>query len=401
MKDTGYELYREALRGREMPLAFVDLDALETNAGRISGVVESEEKTVRVVSKSVRSVEVLRHILDTSDRFEGVMAFKADEAAFLSEKGFDDVLVAYPVWNEDEIRAACEADAEVTLMVSEDEHVERVAAAASEAEVEDAVPLCVDVDMSVDYPALPHFGVYRSKVRSPDDVLGLASTIEETSGVFLNAVMGYEAQIAGLGGRNPANSSAKNAVVRRLKKRSKDTVVERRGDAVEALKQAGYELGFVNGGGTGSLELTAADPSVTEVAVGSGFYFPHLFDYHEGLDYEPAAGYAVEVTRHPAEDIYTCGGGGYVASGPPGVDKAPKPTLPQGAELTHEGAGEVQTPVMYDGEKELEKGDPVVFRHSKAGEMCERFDSLTLLRTDDEEVLGEVPTYRGEGRCFM
>ncbi len=399
MRDTGYGLYREALRGREMPLAFVDLDALEANAERVSGVVESEEKTVRVVSKSVRSVDVLRHILDTSDRFEGVMAFKADEAAFLSEKGFDDVLVAYPVWNRDEIREACEADAEVTMMVSEDEHVERVGDVASEAGVE--APLCVDVDMSVDYPALPHFGVYRSKVRSPDDVLSLASTIEETSGVFLNAVMGYEAQIAGLGGRNPANSAAKNALIRRLKKRSKDAVAERRGDAVKALEEEGYELGFVNGGGTGSLGFTAADPSVTEVAVGSGFYFPHLFDYHEGLEYEPAAGYAVEVTRHPAENIYTCRGGGYVASGPPGVDKAPKPTLPEGAELTQEGAGEVQTPVRYDGEKELERGDPVVFRYSKAGEMCERFDSLTLLRTDDEEVLEEVPTYRGEGRCFM
>jgi len=400
MRNTGYGFYREALRGREMPLAFVDLDALETNAERISGVVESEDKTVRVVSKSVRSVDVLRRILDTSDRFEGVMAFKADEAAFLSEKGFDDILVAYPVWNEGEIREACEADAEVTLMVSEEEHVERVGEVASEGEVEEPVPLCVDVDMSVDYPGL-RFGVYRSKVRSPDDVLGLASTIEETPGVRLNAVMGYEAQIAGLGGRNPANSAAKNAVIRRLKKRSKDAVLERRGDAVKALEEAGYELGFVNGGGTGSLELTASDPAVTEVAVGSGFYFPHLFDYHEGLDYEPAAGYAVEVTRKPAEGVYTCRGGGYVASGPPGVDKAPKPVLPEGTELTQEGAGEVQTPVRYDGEKELERGDPVVFRYSKAGEMCERFDSLTLLRTDDEEVVDTVPTYRGEGGCFM
>ena len=400
MKSTGYGLYRDALREKDMPLAFVDLDAVDENAQKVASVAEDEGKTVRVVSKSVRSVDVLEHITEASDAFGGVMAFRADEAAFLSERGFEDVLVAYPVWNRDEIRKACEADAEVTLMVSEEEQVERVGEVASDAGVEESVPLCVDIDMSVDYPGL-RFGVYRSKVRSPDDVLGLASTIEETSGVRLNAVMGYEAQIAGLGGRNPANSAAKNAVIRRLKKRSKDAVLERRGDAVKALEEAGYELGFVNGGGTGSLEFTASDPAVTEVAVGSGFYFSHLFDYHEGLDYEPAAGYAVEVTRVPAEGVYTCRGGGYVASGPPGVDKAPKPVLPQGAELTQEGAGEVQTPVRYDGEEELRRGDPVVFRYSKAGEMCERFDSLLLLRTNDEEVVDEVPTYRGEGRCFM
>jgi len=393
-----YGFYRDALGGRDMPLGFVDLDAIEKNAEDIADAAEAEGKTVRVVTKSLRSVEVIRRMLETSDSFEGVMAFRADEAAFLSEKGFDDILVAYPVWNEDEIREACEAEAEVTLMVSETEHVERVGGVASEAGFE--VPLCIDVDMSVDYPALPHFGVYRSKVREPDDVLELAASIDETEGVYPNAVMGYEAQIAGLGGRNPANSAAKNAVIRRLKKRSKDTVLERRGDAIDALEDAGYEPGFVNGGGTGSLEFTAADPSVTEVAVGSGFYFPHLFDYHEGLNYEPAAGYAVEVTRTPADGIYTCRGGGYVASGPPGVDKAPKPFIPEGMEFTQEGAGEVQTPVRYDGNEELRRGDPVIFRYSKAGEMCERFDSLLLLR-GEEGVVDEVPTYRGEGRCFM
>ena len=394
-----YGFYRETLRGRDMPLAFVDLDALETNAQRISDAAEEEEKTVRVVSKSVRSVDVLRRVLDTSDRFEGLMAFRADEAAFLSDKGFEDILVAYPVWNEDEIREACEADAEVTLMVSEAEHVERVGEVAPDAGVNN-VPLCIDIDMSVEYPVLPRFGVYRSKVRSPEEVLELASVIDDTDGVYLDAVMGYEAQIAGLGGRNPANSPLKNAIIRRLKESSKNAVLERRGDAIGALEEAGYELDFVNGGGTGSLEFTAADHSVTEVAVGSGFYFPHLFDYHEGLEYEQAAGYAVEVTRKPADDVYTCRGGGYIASGPPGVDKAPKPALPEGAELTdEEGAGEVQTPVRYDGE--LNRGDPVILRYSKAGEMCERFDSLLLLRTEDEEVIDEVPTYRGERRCFM
>jgi D-serine deaminase-like pyridoxal phosphate-dependent protein len=382
-----------------MPLGFVDLDAIEENAENIADSANAEGKTVRVVTKSLRSVDVIRRMLEMSEVFEGLMAFRADEAAFLSKKGFDDILVAYPVWNEDEIREACVVDAEVTLMVSETEHVERVGGVASETGVE--VPVCIDVDMSVDYPALPHFGVYRSKVQSPDDVLELASVFDDTDGVHLNAVMGYEAQIAGLGGRNPANSAAKNAVIRRLKKRSKDTVLERRGDAIDALEEAGYELGFVNGGGTGSLEFTAADPSVTEVAVGSGFYFPHLFDYHEGLGYEPAAGYTVEVTRKPAENIYTCRGGGYVASGPPGVDKAPKPFIPEGTELTEtESAGEVQTPVRYDGNEELRRGDPVIFRYAKAGEMCERFDSLLLLRAY-EGVVDEVPTYRGESRCFM
>jgi len=400
----GYDAYRGLFRGREMPLAFVDMDAVERNAAKVTEVVRSEEKTVRVVSKSVRSAGVLRRILGSDDAFEGVMTYSTKEALFLSQKGeaFDDLLVAYPVWHEDEVLAVTEANdhTDITLMVSSAEHIRRLTEVLSEEHPEATVPVCIDVDMSKDYPGL-RFGVYRSKLRTPDGVLEVASEAEDSEHVRLAGVMGYEAQIAGLGDRNPANSRTRNAVIRRLKSKSKETVLERRRKAVDALEEAGYELGFVNGGGTGSLSFTASDPSVTEVAVGSGFYFPHLFEYHDGLEYEPAAGFAVEVTRKPTEDVYTCRGGGYVASGPVGADKAPKPVLPEGAELTQEGAGEVQAPVRYDGNIELRRGDPIVFRHSKAGEMCERFSSLVIIRGDDEEVTEEVPTYRGEGKCFM
>ena len=39
------------------------------------------------------------------------------------------------------------------------------------------------------------------------------------------------------------------------------------------------------------------------------------------------------------------------------------------------------------------------FRHAKAGELCERFLTLHLLAGD--RIVDQVPTYRGEGRCFL
>jgi D-serine deaminase-like pyridoxal phosphate-dependent protein len=38
-------------------------------------------------------------------------------------------------------------------------------------------------------------------------------------------------------------------------------------------------------------------------------------------------------------------------------------------------------------------------RHAKAGELCERFTTLFLV--SGERIVDEVPTYRGEGRCFL
>jgi D-serine deaminase-like pyridoxal phosphate-dependent protein len=41
----------------------------------------------------------------------------------------------------------------------------------------------------------------------------------------------------------------------------------------------------------------------------------------------------------------------------------------------------------------------VYLRHTKAGELCERFDRLHLIAGD--EVVEVVPTYRGEGQTFL
>ena len=47
----------------------------------------------------------------------------------------------------------------------------------------------------------------------------------------------------------------------------------------------------------------------------------------------------------------------------------------------------------------LRIGDRVYLRHAKAGELCERFDSLHLVQGG--RIVDEVPTYRGEGRCEL
>ena len=211
--------------------------------------------------------------------------------------------------------------------------------------------------------------------------------------------MGYEAQIAGVGDRYPG-AWAKNLLVRLLKRHSVRVVAERRAEMVQAVRELGIPLRFVNGGGTGSLATTARDPSVTEVTVGSGLYAPVLFDYYRDFRYQPAAGFAIEIVRRPRPGIYTCAGGGYVASGAAGRDKLPMPYLPEGTRLLPlEGAGEVQTPVRYEGPIALNLGDPVFLRHAKAGELCERFDRLHLF--SEGRIVGEATTYRGDGRCFL
>ena len=390
-----YPYYRDALAGHAMPLAFVDLELFDQNVRDI--VTRASGKRMRIASKSVRCVHLLERILASDTSYRGTMAYSVREAVFLSHQGIDDILVAYPAFHElDESGLAEELRRGKRIVVMADcaEHVRRYDAYGKAFDI--IVPVCLDIDMSSRYPGL-HFGVLRSPVVTPDQAVDLARTLRECKHAKLVGIMGYEAQIAGLPDNTPGRP-VWNAIMRALKARSILEVRERRARIVEALRADGRELEIVNGGGTGSIESTRAEDCVTEVTVGSGFFSPPLFDGYTEFRHLPAAGYAIEITRIPAPGVYTCHGGGYVASGT-GTDKLPQPYLPQGARLTpREGAGEVQTPVLYSGPEKLGIGDPIIMRYSKAGEMCERFNSLLCI--EHGAVTQECPTYRGEGQAF-
>jgi D-serine deaminase-like pyridoxal phosphate-dependent protein len=139
---------------------------------------------------------------------------------------------------------------------------------------------------------------------------------------------------------------------------------------------------------------------VTEVAAGSGFYAPILFDNYGAFSLQPAAMFALPVVRKPAKSIATALGGGYLASGVADESRLPKPYLPPGLRFDKaEAAGEVQTPLLGAAARDLEIGDRVYLRHAKAGELCERFNSLYLVSGD--RIVEEVPTYRGERQAFL
>lgn len=392
-----YDYYRRAFAGRRMPFAYLDLDLLDENVRQV--IARAGEKRIRVASKSVRCMTALKRILAMDERFIGVMCLTAREAVYLAEQDISDVLIGYPCVDPQDIAdvaRATRAGCQITLMVDDLAQVERIEAVARENDVR--LPLCLDVDLSLDVPGL-HFGVWRSPLRSVAQARPVVERILGSPHLTLDGVMGYEAQIAGVGDNYPGQAM-KNRVVRALKLRSVTLAAQRRGDVVEMIHSLGGALRFVNGGGSGSMASTRAEAVVTELTVGSAFYSPALFDNYRDFRYLPAAGFAVQIVRRPSEGRFTCLGGGYVASGAPAADRLPQPYLPPGVHLDAlEGVGETQTPVRYDGATSLGIGDPIFFRHSKAGELCERFPHLLLV--SQGAVVGEATTYRGDGQCFL
>ena len=394
--------YESALGDRDAPLALVDLDALRTNASRL--VEQADGLPIRVASKSVRCLDLLRRVL-AMPGFSGVLAYTPAEALHLAESGIHDVLVAYPSTDRSALAAIARRVAEgapgrVVLMVDSTENAEPVSRVARAAGVR--LPIALDLDAGWRPRRGVGVGALRSPVHSPAQAAVTAASLVADRCLELVGVMAYEGQIAGVGDDVPGKPLRSKAI-QAMQSASLRDLRERLPRVLEAVRRevrsAGGELQIVNGGGTGSLARTAAVGVVNELAAGSGLYAPTLFDTYRSLDLLPAALFALPVVRRPGPGVVTVLGGGYIASGATGRDRSPTPVLPTGLRLTStEGAGEVQTPRRGDAADRLAIGDRVYFRHAKAGELCERFPTLLLVEGD--EVVDEVPTYRGEGLSF-
>jgi D-serine deaminase-like pyridoxal phosphate-dependent protein len=400
-REALYARYEAIFDSYTPPFAFVDLDALRSNARFMLG--QAAGKPIRIASKSVRSVAVLRRILGLDPGFRGVLSFSLPEALFLAGQGFEEIVVAYPTADREalaELIDLADSDPEgaPVPMVDSPAHLDLIESAIHGGASE--IRVCLDLDLGW-WPLggkLVRVGPKRSPVRTPARARQMAAEIEGRPGTRLAGLMAYEGHIAGVGDRIPGRP-VRSAAIRWMQSASERDIRRRLPRMIAAAGQVA-ELEFVNGGGTGSLARTAGGGVVTELTAGSGFYASALFDHYRSLDLTPAAFFVLPIVRRPGPGVVTALGGGYPASGAPTPDRLPEPYLPEGLHLDkQEGAGEVQTPLLGIAARRLRVGDRVYLRHAKAGELCERFGSLYLVEGD--RVVDEVPSYRGEGKTFL
>ncbi|WP_200302799.1 amino acid deaminase/aldolase [Streptomyces adelaidensis] len=390
--------YDRATAHLDAPLAIVDLDAFDSNADDL--LRRAGGKPIRVASKSVRCRALLERVL-AREGFQGIMSFTLAESLWLARSGFEDVLLAYPSADHEafaELTGDPKLAAAVTVMVDDPAQLQLIDN--SRRGGTEVVRVCLELDTSLKLlGGRVRVGALRSPLRSPAQVADMARAVAGRPGFKLVGIMAYEGHIAGVGD-SVAGRPLRSRAVRLMQATAKKELAARRAEVVRAVRVVAPDLEFVNGGGTGSVQHTAAEDSVTEIGAGSGLYVPRLFDNYTSFSGRPAALFAMPVVRRPGVGVVTVLGGGYPASGAPGRDRLPVPYLPEGLRYDpQEGPGEVQTPLLGAPADDLLLGDKVWFRHAKAGELCERFDVLHLV--EGGEVTATVPTYRGEGHTFL
>jgi D-serine deaminase-like pyridoxal phosphate-dependent protein len=375
----------------DTPFGVISAEALAANT--FDMLDRAAGTPIRVASKSVRVRAVLDAVLAVPG-YSGVLAYTLPEGLWLAEQGIQDVVVGYPSVDRAALaRLAIDETlaSRVTVMIDDVAQLDLIDSVVAPAKRK-SIRVSLELDASYRSPVLGHLGVRRSPVHTPEQARALAEAIVSRPGFTLVGMMAYEAQIAGLVNKG-------KPLIQAMQRASSRELAERRGKAVAAVR-AVADLEFVNGGGTGSLEVTHADTSVTEIAAGSGLFGPHLFDGYWQFTPAPAAAFALSVVRRPTPEIATLLGGGWIGSGPPAVDRLPRIAWPEGLRmLPREAAGEVQTPINGPGARDLAIGDRVWLRHTKAGELSEHLNAFAVVQ--DGAIVAELPTYRGEGKSFL
>ncbi|WP_420813792.1 alanine racemase [Phytoactinopolyspora endophytica] len=383
----------------DVPLAAVDMDSWDANADEL--VHRAAGKPIRIVSAAIRNRTLIRQLL-ARDGFAGVLAYSLREAIWLVGTGIcDDAVVAYPSADRRALSRLVGEEhlaGRITIMVDDIAQLDLVdAVAPPEARAE--LRVCLDLDCS--WQALRgrlRLGPLRSPLRTPKEMARLAQAVVSRPGFKLVGIQAFEAHVAEAHDHSP-QGRLREFLRRSMRKRADQDLASRRASVVDAVRDI-CDLEFVSAGGTGSISSTAAEAAVTEVAAGSGLLGPALLDRATEFTALPAAFFALPVVRRPRNGVVTVAGGGYIASGVAGKDRLPVPWLPEGLRLgKSEGAGQTQTPLHGPTAEGLALGDLVWFRHAKAGELAERFDSYHLVR--GERHVDTALTYRGDGKTFL
>lgn len=405
--DQYWGAFTDATRDFSAPVVALSVEALANNAHDLTR--RANGTTIRVASKSIRVREILDAVLALPG-YRGVLAYTLDEAIWLSET-IDDIVVAYPSVNREAIAALgndAHAASRVTVMIDSIDQLDLIDSVIAPSR-RAPIRVCLDFDASWQSKLLGEIGALRSPVHEPAALRRLAERVLQRAGFQLVGIMSYESQIAGVGDQ-PVGKPAKGMLMRAVQRQSAAELAERRADAVSRVRSIA-ELEFVNGGGTGSIERTAAESAITEIAAGSGLFGPHLFDNYRAFTPAPAVAFALDIVRRPNPTTVTALGGGWIASGVAGTDRLPQPVWPVGLRYSgREGAGEVQTPLIGSAAASMCVGDRVWMRHTKSGEPMEHTNQVIPVRTvatstpsrQSAAAAGQpMLSYRGEGKCFL
>jgi D-serine deaminase-like pyridoxal phosphate-dependent protein len=234
----------DAPSGVDTPAVLVDLDIVEHNVARLFERLRGKVQ-VRPHLKTAKSAEFARLLLQAGA--SGVCVAKLSEAEVLAAAGVDDILITTELVGEHKLErlvALLRAGARLRLVVDSRAGADGLEAALGSAGL--AVDVLIDVDV----------GQHRCGVLPGAPARELAAHLAKLPQLRLIGLQGYEGHLQLL-----ADAAERERDCR--------TALGLLTSTARELRSAGFRIEVVTTGGTGTAEICAGFPGITEVQPGS------------------------------------------------------------------------------------------------------------------------------------
>jgi D-serine deaminase-like pyridoxal phosphate-dependent protein len=233
------------------PALILDLDLARLNLQLMAERMKTLPAQLRPHIKVHKCAELSR--LQVQAGAIGVCTATVWEGIVMSRAGIEDVLIANEVCGKDKIQAlALESRrGRLTAAVDDPRNCDDLNQAVQA--VGGRLEVLIEVDV----------GMQRGGVRSPEEAVALARHLSALPGLRFRGVQGYEGHCM----LEPDRET-------RIRKAGK--ALDELEEAEDGLRRAGFPCEVVSAGGTGTYDITGADPRVTEIQAGS-YVFMDMF----------------------------------------------------------------------------------------------------------------------------
>jgi len=238
------------------PALILDLEVVRKNLAYMAERMKNLSANLRAHIKVHKSPDIARMQIQAGAI--GVGTATLWEALVMARAGIDDVFVINQVVGPEKVQAAALLAREIPLKVAIDDVTNAETLSAAAQKEESVIGCVIEVDT----------GMGRCGVGSPEEALKLARKISGLKGLRLEGLTGYEGHCSLEFDRIKRERMAREAM---------DYFV----GIADLLRKNGFAFSIVSAAGTGTWEITASHPGITEIQPGS---YATMDSYHSGLE---------------------------------------------------------------------------------------------------------------------
>jgi D-serine deaminase-like pyridoxal phosphate-dependent protein len=242
----------------DTPILCIDIEAMESNIAKMAAFLAARGKQWRPHMKCHKTPTIaLRQIAAGAI---GVTCAKVSEAEVMAAGGIRDILIANMIVGARKLERVAALCRSADPIVACDHY----------AQVEPLAAVCRRNGVACRAIIEVNVGLDRVGIRPGRDTVDLAEGIDRLSGVEMVGIMGYEGHLLQVADPNEKRAKIQEAM----------GVLEYCRDAI--LKK-GICCDIVSAGGTGSYQITADHPAVTELQCGGGIFGDPMYQQKCGV----------------------------------------------------------------------------------------------------------------------